>query len=352
MAFHPGGAYAYLPVHDSDPAVVLVLDTAPESPTYAQVVATLALPGSPPQQMPISLAFTPKGDRCLVLTSQEVTSPARSAVMLNTTNPASPWVSKTLGLGGTASAAEEHIDVSPRGDRAIANLHGDGLVNIRVWTNPDSLAVIQQAGAPSHHQTTVDSDYLPDGSKFYSLSESSDSLTVYDFSGAHTLTLVSGSGQSGVVGQPLAAPLTVQVTSISSQPLAGVPVTFRITSGGGCFAAADSTVQVVPTGAGGRAEALWTLGATLGPQAVEAVALGLVGSPAAFTATGITDPEALPLTVVGVKPTDGQTGVGLATSVQVTFSRAVDPGYGKQLLYAGQQSSPCARGRGILGRQP
>jgi DNA-binding beta-propeller fold protein YncE len=325
MAFHPGGAYAYLPVHDSDPAAILVLDTAPESPTYAQIVATAGLPGSPPQEMPISLAFTPDGGRCLVLTSQQVTSPARSAVMLNTVNPASPWVSRTLGLVGSVTAPEEHMDVSPRGDRAIANICEAGLVNIRVWISPDSLAVIQQTGSPSHHQSTVDSDYLPDGSKFYSLSEASDSLTVYDFSAAYRLTLTSGSGQSGVVGQPLAAPLAVRVTSASSDPVAGVPVTFKVVSGGGRFAAADSAVQVVPTDSDGYAEAIWTLGAMPGSQEAEAVALGLVGSPAAFTATGVSDPEALPLTVAGIKPASGQTGVGLATSVQVSFSRAVNP---------------------------
>ena len=45
MSFHPGGEWAYLPVRDSDPAVVLVLDTDPLSPTYQTVVNTMPLPG-------------------------------------------------------------------------------------------------------------------------------------------------------------------------------------------------------------------------------------------------------------------------------------------------------------------
>ncbi len=325
MAFHPGGGYAYLPVHDSDPAAVLVLDTTPESPTYRQVVATLVLPGSPPQEMPISLSFTPRGNRCLVLTSQQVSSPNRSVVMLNTTDPDNPATSKTLVLGGTAAPVEEHIDVSPKGNRAVANLHREGLANIRIWISPDSLAMIQQIGSLPHHLMTVDSDYLPDATKFYSVSESSDIISIYDFSAAHSLAMTTGGGQSGVVGQPLPTPLCIEVTSAGSEPVEGVPVTFTVTSGGGHFAATDSTIQVVSTGADGRAQVIWTLGPDLGSQTVQAAAMGLVGSPIAFTATGLADPETLPLTVSSVTPYNNQAGVSLATSAQVTFSRAVNP---------------------------
>jgi DNA-binding beta-propeller fold protein YncE len=325
MAFHPGGGYAYLPVHDSDPAAVLVLDTMPESPTYRHVVATLVLPGSPPQEMPISLSFTPRGNRCLVLTSQQVSSPNRSVVMLNTTDPDNPATSKTLVLGGTAAPVEEHIDVSPKGNRAVANLHREGLANIRIWISPDSLAMIQQIGSLPHHLTTVDSDYLPDATKFYSVSESSDIISIYDFSAAHSLAMTTGGGQSGVVGQPLPTPLCIEVTSAGSEPVEGVPVTFTVTSGGGHFAATDSTIQVVSTGADGRAQVIWTLGPDLGSQTVQAAAIGLVGSPIAFAATGLADPETLPLTVSSVTPYNNRTGVSLATSAQVTFSRAVNP---------------------------
>lgn len=325
MSFHPAGTYAYLPVDDSDPAAILVLDTTPGSPTYGQVVATLVLPGSAPQETPISLAFTPKGDRCLVLTSQEAGSPHRSVVMLDTSDPDNPAVSTTLALGGTAAPAEEHIDVSPRGDRAVANLHEAGLVNIRIWTAPDSLAVIQQIGSPSQHAISVDSDYLPDAAKFYSLSESADTISVYDFSAAYRLEAVSGDGQPGVVDQPLPQPLAVRVTSVGSEPIGGVPVTFAITSGGGTFAATDTTIQVVSTNSDGRAQAIWTLGSTVGVQTAQAAALGLVGSPVAFTATGLVDPETLPLAVTAVAPYNNQTGVSQATSAQVTFSRPVNP---------------------------
>ncbi|MFZ1948132.1 MAG: beta-propeller fold lactonase family protein, partial [bacterium] len=325
LAFHPAGEYAYLPVLDSDPAVVLVLDTDPASPTYRSVVFTLTLPGTVPQEVPISVAFTPSGDRCLVLTSQQVTTPNRSIVMLNSSAPASPVVSKTLSLGGTASPADEYVTVSPRGDRAIAAVREEGLFNLEIRTGPDSLRVIQQTGAGSHHLTVSGGAYAPDASRFYSLSESSDTLTVYDFSNADTIVVHSGNNQSGVVNRTLAQPLRVRVLG-DDVPAPGVAVEFSVVSGGGSFAGNDSTRQVASTDADGIASVQWTLGPDVGTgaQTARAAAPGLGGSPVEFAASGLVDPDALPLAVTSVTPDSGSTGVSIVTAVQVAFSRAVD----------------------------
>jgi DNA-binding beta-propeller fold protein YncE len=108
--------------------------------------------------------------------------------------------------------------------------------------------------------------------------------------------------------------------------MAGVPVEFTVTSGGGKFAAADSTVQVVPTNADGIAEVEWTLGPDvgLGTHTVQASAAGLGGSPLLFTADGIADPAMLPLMVVSVIPDSGATGISIASATQTTLSRPVD----------------------------
>jgi YVTN family beta-propeller protein len=325
MAFHPGGQYAYLPVHDASPAVIRILDAAPESPTYQTVVHTVALPGTVPHEMPISLSFTPSGNRCLILTSQYVGAPNRSVLMLNSYNPAAPVVSATLSLGGTTDPVVEHIDISPRSGRAIANVRGAGLFNIEIQKNPDSLIVIQQIGDLSHHMTTADGDYSPDASKFYSLSESSDTLSIYDFSEAQAIAIYSGNGQSGVVNEVLSQRLRVQVTGAGG-PVAGVPVDFGVTSGGGCFSETDSTAQVVSTDIDGIAESEWTLGPDVGPgsQTVQAGAKGLSGSPVVFTADGLVDPTTLPLTVSSVTPDSGAIDISIATATQTTFSRAVD----------------------------
>jgi YVTN family beta-propeller protein len=325
IAFHPGGEYAYLPVLDPDPAVVLVLDTDTQSPTYRSAVFTLTLPGTVPQEVPISLAFTPSGDRCLVLTSQQVTTPNRTLVMLNSSAPAIPTVSKTLSLGGTASPVDEYVAVSPRGDRAIAAVRKEGLFNLEVRTGPDSLRLIQEIGESSHHLTVSGGAYAPDASRFYSLSESSDTLTVYDFSNADTILVHSGNNQAGVVNRALAQPLKVKILG-ENAPASGVAVEFSVVSGGGSFAGNDSTRQVASTGADGIASVEWTLGPDVGSgaQTVSAAAPGLGGSPVEFWASGLADPDALPLAVVSVAPDSGATGVSIVTAAQMTFSRAVD----------------------------
>ncbi len=326
MAFHPGGEYAYLAVHDPDPAVVLVLDVAPESMTYGDIVWTLTLPGAAPQEIPISLSFTPDGDRCLLLTSQYTGAPNRSVVMLDSSVPSVPVYSRTLSLGGSASPADEHIDVSPRGDRAIANVRESGLFNIEIGTDPDTLSVIQQTGEPSSHATTADGDYAPDASKFYSLSESSDTLSIFDFSAAQTIAVYSGDAQAGVVDEVLPKPLRVRVSGAPGEYIAGVPVEFAVTAGGGHFADTDEATQVVSTNADGIAEVDWVLGPDIGTgaQAASAAASGLTGSPLGFTADGLVDPTTVPLIVTGVKPADSATGVRLGTAIQVAFSRPVD----------------------------
>ncbi len=325
MAYHPGGAYAYLAINDSDPAVIVVVDTAAESPTYRTVVYTAALPGSVPQEVPVSLSFTPDGDRCLILTSQYISSPNRTALMLNSSSPAAPYVSTSLSLGGTAAPVDEHIDVSPMGVRAIAGVRGIGLINLEIQTDPDTLIETQTIGRASHHLTTVDGDFAQDGSAFFCLSESSDTLLTYDFTDAGTIAVYSGNAQSGVVNEALPEPIRVEVTGTGG-PVEDVPVTFTVNTGGGYFEANDSTLQTVATDADGIAEVDWVLGPDVGAgaQTAQAMAIGLTGSPCAFSADGLVDPNTLPLTVTGVTPDSGATGVSISTSIQVAFSRAVD----------------------------
>jgi YVTN family beta-propeller protein len=325
MAFHPGGQYAYLPVHDADPAVILVLDAAPESPTYQTVVHTETLPGTVPQEIPISLSFTPSGDRCLILTSQYVGAPHRSVLYLYSVDPADPSVINNWPLDGYSPAdpVAEHIDVSPGDNCAIANVRGVGLFFISF--HADVLMVEEPIGDLSHHLATLDGDYSADGSKFYSLSASADTLSIYDGAEAYDIAVCSGNDQSGVVNEVLSEPLRVQVTQ-GTWPFAGFPVDFSVTSGGGRFPATDSTAQVVPTDTDGIAEVQWKLGPDIGPgsQTVQASATGLSGSPVVFTADGLVDPTTLPLTVWGVTPDSGATDISIATATQTTFSRAVD----------------------------
>src|SRR5438094_80719 len=103
-----------------------------------------------------------------------------------------------------------------------------------------------------------------------------------------TLDVVSGNGQSAVVGAQL-APLIVKVTT-GGNPVAGIAVTFAVTSGGGSVTGASAS-----SGSNGIATVgSWTLGPTAGINTLTATSPGL-GSPLTFTATA-TGPAGLNIT--------------------------------------------------------
>jgi hypothetical protein len=104
--------------------------------------------------------------------------------------------------------------------------------------------------------------------------------------GAH-LELVSGDGQSAVIGSPLGAPLVVKVVDGSGAPVQGVPVTFRLLGGDGSVTGGRRDT-VVASQAGGTAQVAFTLGnhAGVGNQRVEASA-PLYGAPITFAETAL-----------------------------------------------------------------
>src|SRR5262245_7041759 len=98
------------------------------------------------------------------------------------------------------------------------------------------------------------------------------------------LTKQGGDLQNGNVGQAVATPPSVKVTSAGGGAVSGVVVTFAVASGGGSVTGATPT-----TGADGIATVgSWTLGRTSGTNALTATiaAAGVTGKPATFTANG------------------------------------------------------------------
>ncbi len=112
-------------------------------------------------------------------------------------------------------------------------------------------------------------------------------LTKASFSASTILQLqkVSGDGQSAVGGSTLTQPLKVRFTEANGAAIAGQPVTFSVTSGGGGVSPTS-----IATDAQGFAQASWTLGTSGSQNARAMVNIGANGSPATFTATIGGDP--------------------------------------------------------------
>jgi len=91
---------------------------------------------------------------------------------------------------------------------------------------------------------------------------------------------VDGSGQAATVSTALAAPLRVVVRDAQNDPVAGVDVTWTVSTGGGSL-----STEVQPTGADGISSVTFTLGPVPGEQLVAAAVVGLNGSPVTFTLT-------------------------------------------------------------------
>jgi hypothetical protein len=82
-------------------------------------------------------------------------------------------------------------------------------------------------------------------------------------------TQTGGINQIGYPGDPLLQSVTVTVLGNDNAPLAGVPVHFDVTTGGGSLSAADVT-----TDANGEATVDWTLGTVNGAQTLTATVPG------------------------------------------------------------------------------
>ena len=80
-----------------------------------------------------------------------------------------------------------------------------------------------------------------------------------------------GDQQVGVVGQPLAKPLVIEVRDAAGYLIPGAPVAFRPWVGSGSVNPASTT-----TNASGQAQAIWTLGTTAGIQDLLTVTAGAV----------------------------------------------------------------------------
>ncbi len=100
-----------------------------------------------------------------------------------------------------------------------------------------------------------------------------------------TINLVSGDGQTGTIGTPVASPLIVQLKNGTGNPVAGQPVVFKVTGSNGTLSGTaiagnnGGPTLVVNSDANGLAQVTWTLGmrAGAGNNTVKATAANFIG---------------------------------------------------------------------------
>ena len=90
---------------------------------------------------------------------------------------------------------------------------------------------------------------------------SEQTITTVEQAMPHILTIVSGDGQEGTVGEPLVKPFVVSVLDQNGSAFAGAVVSFSVTAGGGTLSSTTAT-----TDANGRARSTLTLGSRPGDQ--------------------------------------------------------------------------------------
>ena len=128
---------------------------------------------------------------------------------------------------------------------------------------------------------------------------------------ATTLSIVSGSNQSGEAGKPLAQPFVVGVRDQDGKPLQGTAVTFAVTAGNGRLSKARETTDVY-----GQARTILTLGSQAGRYSVMARAAGIIQSQT-FTATATAPPPPKePEPVVRVRPSTEEPVVRVRPSTE------------------------------------
>ena len=95
------------------------------------------------------------------------------------------------------------------------------------------------------------------------------------------LEIVYGQGQTGTAGSRLGTLVSVRVVDARGRPVAGQPVSFVVTAGGGSVSLATDVTNLH-----GVAQSWWTMGTVAGTaQAVEARVAGSAALTATFTAT-------------------------------------------------------------------
>ncbi|MEO8621373.1 MAG: hypothetical protein ABI625_09930 [bacterium] len=157
---------------------------------------------------------------------------------------------------------------------------------------------------------------------------------------AATIAKSGGDAQSATAGTSVNVLPSVLVSDAGGNPVAGVPVVFAVTLGGGSVAGANATTNA----SGVATVGAWALGSAAGPNTLSATAGTLAGSPVTFQATGVAG-SASKLTIVTQPAATAAAGVTLTRQPSIALNDAS----GNPVALAGVQiTASIASGSGAL----
>jgi YVTN family beta-propeller protein len=278
------------------------------------------------------VAFTPDGERAYILRREGGPTGAMQLLAFDTTDPNQPvqiGQPQDIVTGGTAT--DGRIKMAPTGDRLIVDIPAVGLT-VDLYVGEELLpgTIFTETDQLNINGTIdkLDVAWMPDGTGFWSASRGDTGIRYVDLVDVQKADPVSGFGQVGVAGQPLPAPIVLRANAGPAGPSAGAVAQVRINAGGGTLGN-GLDYQWIAADENGEVAVHWTLGpvADTGvPQNALTVSWNNGFSSAdGITATSVADPNTLPLSQVQVLPVADAADVSLTTTVQVVFSRAVDP---------------------------
>ena len=156
---------------------------------------------------------------------------------------------------------------------------------------------------------------------------------------AASLAVSTGNGQTATVGASLATAPSVVARDASNNPVAGVSVTFTVSTGGGSVTGATATTDASGIAAAGS----WTLGTAAGANTLSASASGL--TPITFTATA-TAGAATQLAITTQPSATAQSGIAFGSQPALQLRDA----YGNDVAQGGVAvTTTIASGGGALG---
>ncbi|MEO5904914.1 MAG: GDSL-type esterase/lipase family protein, partial [Gemmatimonadaceae bacterium] len=137
---------------------------------------------------------------------------------------------------------------------------------------------------------------------------------------ASNLAGFAGNNQTAKPNFGVATLPSVIITDTAGIPVAGVPVTFAVVSGGGSITGGSA----LSNSSGIATVGSWILGSTPGPNSLTASSGTLTGSPFTFNATAVPAPP----TTIGLAAGDGQTAIAgkpvpIAPTIKVTDADGV-----------------------------